>query len=491
MTLKFGTSGIRGLVSEMTDMECVLYTKAFIQFIKDKAKESSNSIAFAGDLRTSTPRIIKAAGYAAQQESMPVDYCGFIPTPSLLYYGMSKNVASIMVTGSHIPDDRNGIKFNLPWGEVLKGDEKEISKRYRELKDREDILITDGISVFTRAGEFKQEPSLAIKDTSNEARELYINRYIDFFPPDCLSGLNIIFYEHSTVSREILPEILKGLGTRVFPIEKSDSFISVDTEAIDNPEQLSKWVSEYSSNALVSADGDGDRPLVVNEEGGIVRGDILGILVSDLLLADSVSTPVSCNTSLEKSNKFDSVSRTKIGSPYVISSMLDEIKKGRKRVVGYEANGGFLTGTDIDLAETGKTLKALPSRDAALPIIAVLYSSVKQGKSISEIFSALPERFTFSNLLRDFPTSIGKKLVSDMEKDNNLRGLFIDTFGEIKSINYTDGTRMTFLSDDVVHLRPSGNTPEFRCYTESSNEKKAIENNMIALEIVKKWNKDL
>jgi len=37
-----------------------------------------------------------------------------------------------MVTGSHIPDDRNGIKFNKCAGEVLKSDEKGMSSQIVE-----------------------------------------------------------------------------------------------------------------------------------------------------------------------------------------------------------------------------------------------------------------------------------------------------------------------------------------------------------------------
>jgi hypothetical protein len=38
--------------------------------------------------------------------------CGFIPSPAVALYGITREIPSIMVTGSHIPDDRNGIKFN-------------------------------------------------------------------------------------------------------------------------------------------------------------------------------------------------------------------------------------------------------------------------------------------------------------------------------------------------------------------------------------------
>jgi phosphomannomutase len=40
-----------------------------------------------------------------------------------------------MVTGSHIPDDRNGIKFNLPTGEILKRDEEGIRAQPLQVPD--------------------------------------------------------------------------------------------------------------------------------------------------------------------------------------------------------------------------------------------------------------------------------------------------------------------------------------------------------------------
>ena len=44
----------------------------------------------------------------------------------MAYYAMQKGKASVMITGSHIPNDRNGIKFYKHDGEVLKVDESGI-----------------------------------------------------------------------------------------------------------------------------------------------------------------------------------------------------------------------------------------------------------------------------------------------------------------------------------------------------------------------------
>lgn len=52
---------------------------------------------------------------------------GAIPTPALTCFAIQKEKGSIMVTGSHIPFDRNGYKLNTSKGELLKTDERPIN----------------------------------------------------------------------------------------------------------------------------------------------------------------------------------------------------------------------------------------------------------------------------------------------------------------------------------------------------------------------------
>lgn len=480
MALKFGTSGVRGLVTEMTDRECYRYAKAFTRYLKSKTP--TTRVALAGDYRSSTPRIMQAVAVAIREEGMQVDSCGTIPTPAVIHYGIRNDMASIMVTGSHIPDDRNGIKFNMPWGEVLKDDEKEISAHYATIQSGEE----SGETAFATDGSFKSDAVPPLDTIDDAAREAYMERYLRFFRAGCLNSLKIVFYQHSSVSREILPHILEELGADVIRVGFSNAFVALDTEAVDDPEKLAAWVEEYGADALVSTDGDGDRPLVVDEQGEIIRGDVLGILVSDGLGADTVATPVSSNTALEKCGRFKSTLRTRIGSPYVIAAMDEAVDHGANHVVGYEANGGFLTASDITGAKNHAVLKALPTRDAALPILSILLSSLKKKTTLSGLTGELPPRFTMSGLLRNFPNDAGKALVETFRTRGEAfaNETFLSAFGPVALMDFTDGARITFSSGDIVHLRPSGNAPEFRCYTESSSEGRAAQNNETALGIV-------
>src|SRR5262249_21209131 len=121
------------------------------------------------------------------------------------------------------------------------------------------------------------------------------------------------------------------------------------------------------------------------------------------LAADSVSVPVSCNSALEQCGWFQEVRRTRIGSPYVVASMIEAGNAGAKRVVGYEANGGFLLYSV--LAPASKTPPALPTRDAAIVILGVLLLAKREKKTLSQLVSSLPRRFTSSDRLQDFPTA--------------------------------------------------------------------------------------
>jgi len=68
-----------------------------------------------------------------------------------------------------------------------------------------------------------------------------------------------------------------------------------------------------------------------------------------------------------------------------------------------------------------------------------------------------------------------------------LKKLFENKFGTVAEINNTDGLRITFESEEIVHLRPSGNAPEFRCYVEANTSRRATEMKNICLKMMESW----
>ena len=478
--VQFGTSGVRGLVKDMTDQVCFSYVTAFLQYLHEKHLISTNGkMGIAGDLRNSSPRIMNAAAAACVEMGFePVNY-GHIPSPAIALFGLKEKIPTIMVTGSHIPDDRNGIKFNTPLGEILKPDEEGIRAQEVSLSTK----------LFTANGELNKPNYLPI--SLEDANNYYIQRFIDFLPENCLAGKHIGLYEHSSVSRDCFKVILEQLGASVISLGRSDVFISVDTEAI-RPEDVKlarQWSKEHNFDCIISTDGDGDRPLISDEYGNWLRGDVAGILCAQYLQADTAITPVSSNSALEKSVLFNNTIRTKIGSPYVIEAMQQAEKIDEKRrVIGYEANGGFLQQTTILM--NNKVLSSLPTRDAVIVPLAIILLAKLNELSISELVKTLPQRYTYSDRLKNIPTVTSKKILSNMvmgDLATNITTIkvFFPQLGEPISIDETDGVRITFNNDDVVHFRPSGNAPELRCYTETESEMSSQELNEQCINAIK------
>ena len=473
----FGTSGARGTVAAMTDRVCYGYARGFLSYLPGIGEfQPGGRVALAGDLRPSTPRILAACARAVRDSGGVPVFCGYVPTPALALFGFAEGMPSLMVTGSHIPADRNGIKFYRPAGEVLKTDEAGMSAQ----------LVTLPEGTFTAEGMLAEAETLP---PITDVETAYVQRYLDHFGPGALSGKRIGVYQHSAVGRDILARIVRELGAEIELLGRSETFIPVDTEAIrDEDVVLARdWASGGTLDAIVSTDGDSDRPLLADETGTWMRGDVLGILSAARVGATAVVTPVSSNTALELSGLFPRCRRTRIGSPYVIAAMTEEQGAPSDIVCGYEANGGFLLGSDITGAG-GKTTTALPTRDAVLPILLVLTGP---GSSVSEQLASLPQRITFSDRLKAFPPELGQQLFGMLKAGSADEQLALQTrlfgafAGDAVSIDHTDGVRATFAGGEIVHLRGSGNAPELRCYTEAGSEERAVALNRQALASVK------
>jgi phosphomannomutase len=484
--VKFGTSGVRGRVNDMTDEVCYVYVLGFIQYLKQTQQllitqaHPIPQIALAGDLRESTPNILNTCAKAIIDSGYQVVNCGFIATPAVALYGLTHQCPAIMVTGSHIPDDRNGIKFYKLAGEILKEDELLIKNQ--------DIHLP---ALFDQQGYF-QAPLTQLSylpEADNCALEEYQQRYLQLLPHNAFTGKKIGVYQHSGVARELISELLTALGAEVVNLGYAQHFIPVDTEAIREEDvQLAKqWVAEYQLDAIVSTDGDADRPLIADETGQWLRGDIIGFLCAHYLHIDHLVTPISSNTSVEASEFFVDVKRTRIGSPYVIAAMNEYVDDHYAAVAGYEANGGFLLATPV--RKNDYVLTALPTRDAMIVLLTVLHSSVQQNLSLSQLCNQLPSRYTDSNRIKDFSTEKSQQVMArynQLNEQQNKAKIEADfpQLGTVETINTLDGLRITFTQGDIIHFRASGNAPEFRCYSESNSIEKAIGINQIALTTV-------
>ena len=437
-SLKFGTSGLRGLATDLIGEESRRYAAAFLRYLRGRGPVER--VLVGRDLRASSPDIARSVIEALDIEVID---CGEVPTPALALEAMRRGAPAIMVTGSHIPADRNGLKFYRADGEIDKADEAGI------LAALADAAVANAKSLLEL-----------------EALPRYLARYASLLPAGALEGKRIGVWQHSSVARDLFVDALKMFGADVVALGRSDVFVPVDTEAVgaETAAQLAAWIRDHKLDAVISTDGDADRPLIVDETGALVRGDIIGILTAKFLGADAVVTPVTSNSSIEGMGAFRQVVRTKVGSPFVIAGMAE----ATGRVVGFEANGGVLLGSDMSINDT--TITTLPTRDALLPILSVLGAARAGGLTLSQLVATLPPRIARSDRLEHVPQDRTALLLEKLRSD--AQGFLADQ-GIIKTVSTIDGLRYELVSGDVIHYRPSGNAPELRCYTEASTAERA------------------
>ncbi len=531
---KFGTSGVRALVSDLTDLEVYSLTLGAIRYLEESNKLTSPDtvrtlkIPVACDLRPSSERLVIATAKAITDAGYEVDFFGKIPTPALTYYALQQSTASFIVTGSHIPADRNGQKANRFDGEVLKTDEQGIVNAVETVRNKQLALPAEQ-SPFDEKGMLKANHANTLPTENSSAVDLYKARYRTIFPPQGLAGMRLLFFQYSAVGRDLIPDILRDCGAEVVVDGRSDQFVPIDTEAIseEHLDMLKQLVVKNQAehgpiDAVISTDGDSDRPLVVTVDNQadmklqFIPGDLLGLIVADYLQADSVSVPISTNPAVHEHflNKGITTTKTRIGSPFVIAAMQLALDSGLQRVVSWEANGGFLVGSDI--AVNQNSLKALPTRDAVLPILCALHTAAEKNIALSKVVAELPQWFGKAGLIDNFPQQASQKIVarfkpeqadimttefledrvvvkdlndeildewpiSDQRAQNALHNKALleevftaqDGFSSIVSINTLDGIRCFFANDDIAHIRPSGNAPQLRIYAHARTQERA------------------
>jgi phosphomannomutase len=502
--LKFGTSGRRGEVVHLTQLELYLNARAELDYllslpVAEGGIRAGQEFFFAQDLRPSSTRFVAeqgGRGELAQAIERAIHDAGLrpvnlgpIPTPALTAFALARGAGCMMITGSHIPFDRNGYKTNSAKGELLKKDEAPINERVAAWRTK---LYAQPFSESPFAGNGCFKSVQPLSPATAAGRDAYLRRFTDFFAGQSLKGLRLVAYQHSAVGRDLLVDVLQLLGAEAIPAGRSETFVPIDTEAIDDATLAHiRELADHASlahgrvDAVISTDGDSDRPLLVGIdydsagrcEAKFFGGDLVGMVVAEFLGADAVIVPISCNDAIDRGPLRNLLEpKTKIGSPFVIAGMEAAHAHGKQRICGWEANGGFLTGSDLE--RNGRVLTALATRDAFLPILCVLFKMAQSQQRMSEVFAALPRRFSRAALLRKFPRAASLRIVAALTASATEIPQFFTPaqgFSAVERVDLTDGVRIYFTNGDVAHVRPSGNADELRIYAVADSQARADE----------------
>lgn len=424
----FGTSGIRGVAKTLfTAQFCFDIGRTFAIFLD--RHDQKGMVAVGTDSRASSPHISDGVISGLSYERREVIDLGAVPVSATHYSIISTPaVASIMVTGSHIDMDSNGVKFFAFKEEILKEHEAEIEKIYEEVRQRvPHRILLDSV------------------EQSSAGLNNYVNLMLNIADSP-LPALKIVVDPGNGAQTEAMRMVLNTLKQKAYFINDNiqETLMSRDTEADGAFEQLQKKVVACQADLGVGFDSDGDRVIFVDHKGNFVPGDYSGAILAKFNSTNEVVVPVNVSNVVDHIGK--KVIRTKVGSPFVVAAM-----KKNGAGFGFESNGG---GIHADI---------MMSRDGGTSLIRMLNVLSWSKKSLAELVSELP-KFYISKKKFDCPVEKNRKILSAAVK-----------FLKPVSFDETDGLKLILDGSTWVLFRPSSNAAEFRVFVHSDTQTKTLQ----------------
>jgi len=422
----FGTSGIRGNAEKLfTEQFCFDIGRSFTKFLANRGIKGD--IAIGMDPRESSERIKYDVARGICYENRNVFDEGYAPSPAMNYILIADSTVagSIMITGSNIRSDFNGIKFFIGAREILKEDERDIENIYVDIKDNISCKDKGEVTISrSRAIDFYQKMLLDLTE---------------YYPK-----WKVVLDLGNGCQSKVMPGLFDILGLGTISINDDvapEKFIVRDTETEDAVKDLQEKVVEVGADIGIAFDGDGDRVVFVDGEGRFITGDYVGAIIAKYSDTDVVITPINTSQVIEHVGK--RVIRTKVGSPYVVESMIMNALS-----FGFEANGG------------GISEEVMLSRDAGSTMIKILNILSRNKISLKDLVDTLPRFFLYREKV-ECPMILYPKIL-DIVKSKN--------WGCNTRIEDIDGVKIWVGDDSWVLFRPSMNAPEFRVFAESKSE---------------------
>lgn len=375
----FGTDGVRGVANaELTPLLAYKVGRAGAYVLTKEFKHRPRII-IAKDTRISGDLLEGALLCGMCSVGAIVHVCGVIPTPAVPCLIKKLDLdAGVMISASHNPVIDNGIKFFDKQGYKLSDDiEAEIEAIVLQMNDDDDGLPRP---VEHEIGYKKLTPT-ALSDYGDFLKSALNGKRLD--------GLKVVLDCANGATYKIAPQVFEQLGAEVHAISNMPNGVNInDNCGSTHMTNLQKAVLDLSAHVGFAFDGDGDRCLIVDENGEIVEGDeILSILAMDLkekneLKNDTLVGTIMTNLGLSMMcNEVGiNIEKTAVGDRYILEKMLSNDynlggeQSGHIIMLDYNNTGdGILTALKISeiLLRSGKTFSELNKYMNVLPQVLV------------------------------------------------------------------------------------------------------------------------
>lgn len=425
----FGTDGIRGTVGQPPITPDFVLRLAHAVGRVLKRTESRPTVLIGKDTRISGYMLESALESGFNSAGVDVVLLGPLPTPGVAYLTRAQRASlGVVISASHNPFADNGIKFFSAQGTKLP-----------------DAWEADVEAALLEPPVWADSPSLGKARRLDDAAGRYVEFCKSTFDNDLtLKGLTIAVDAAHGAAYQIAPKVFHELGAEIVCIGCAPDGLNINHEVgATHPQALVKAVKDSGADFGVALDGDADRLQLVDAQGRLYNGDeLLYLMVNDRLargekVPGAVGTLMT-NMAVELALKAQGVDfvRAKVGDRYV----LEEMEK-RGWLLGGEGSGHLLA---LDKHTTG---------DGLISALQVLRASVRSGKSLAQLLSAVT---LFPQTLLNVRLQPGQDWKTSTQLASTTRQVEAELAGAGR-----------------VLIRPSGTEPLLRIMVEARDEKQA------------------
>ncbi len=436
----FGTNGVRGLVGDTMTPELALRLGRAV----GSWLAPGDKLAIGTDARQS--RDMLKAAFCAGVNSTGVDTVdlGVLASPGIQLYVRDQGFAAgAIITASHNPPEWNGIKLIAPDGtETSEDEEAAVEKLYFNQKFR--VAAWDQVG----AGA-----------TADDAADYYVNAVLSQVDVEAIRSakLKVVLDPGGGAGCVTAPRLMEALGVEMVPLscQLDGAFSDRPSEPTPaNSAACIEAVREHKAHIGILQDGDADRAVFIDEQGGYVWGDTTLALGCLYELKRHPEGSIVCTAVSSSSCVADAVEMgggelkwTVVGSPVVAREMIR-----LRAVFGGEDNGGLMF------------TRHQVCRDGLMAMAFMLELLATTGKPFSELTSEIP-RYA---LVKDkVPVAEGEKKA--------LLAVLQDVAPKqpgVREVDGRDGVKC-YTDEGWVLVRPSGTEPIYRIQAEAKTEPEA------------------
>ena len=358
MTRKyFGTDGVRGPYGGPVVNEAFAERLAFAAaaWLGKKGR-----VLIGRDTRESGRLLEAAVARGLRAGGMEPVSLGIAPTPAVARAVRTEQAAlGVVITASHNPAADNGIKF--------------FGSRGVKLTDAEELAIEQLLP--------ESVTTVPVTLPESDAGAPYIAAAEKLLPAKALAGWRIVLDTANGATCGTSPVVFRALGAEVIGLGDAPDGTNINAGVgSEHPKLLAARVKAAGARLGIAHDGDGDRCVLCDEQGGVLDGDeILTLLATHALASGKLVNrtlviTIQSNLGVDAAIKAAGgrVHRTAVGDRYVIAGMLE-----KQATLGGESSGHIICS---EISPTGDGLVA------ALKVIEVMLAT---GKPLSVLRRAL------------------------------------------------------------------------------------------------------